>query len=97
MKTKGFLFPVLFAFLGFSTRLDIPETIDGVPVTAIGEEAFKLHSCLSYVTLPEGVTEVQLGENAITIGQSAFAGNPLQLLVIPANQPVGYHILCGNL
>lgn len=46
-------------YLGFSTRLDIPETINGVPVKAIGEEAFKLHSCLSYVTLPEGVTKIQ--------------------------------------
>ena len=47
-------------------------------ITEIGSEAFA----------DAALTEIQLGEDAITIGQSAFTVNPLQLLVIPANQPV---------
>ncbi|MGN0355439.1 MAG: leucine-rich repeat domain-containing protein [Muricoprocola sp.] len=46
------------AYKGFHVRLDIPETIDGVPVTSIGDNAFNGHLYLSYVTLPEGLTSI---------------------------------------
>ena len=45
-------------YTGFSTRLDIPETIDGVPVTAVGDNAFQGHRYLCYLTLPEGLTSI---------------------------------------
>lgn len=45
-------------YTGFNTRLDIPETIDGVPVTAVGDSAFTRHRYLCYLTLPEGLTSI---------------------------------------
>ena len=45
-------------YTGYSTRLDIPETIDGVPVTAVGDNAFQGHRYLCYLTLPEGLTSI---------------------------------------
>lgn len=45
-------------YTGYSTRLDIPETIDGVQVTAVGDQAFKGNLFLSYLTLPEGLTSI---------------------------------------
>ena len=51
---------------GFSTRLTIPDSIGGVPVTAIGQDAFKSHHYLCYVTIPEGVTDIENGAFAST-------------------------------
>lgn len=51
-------------YYGYGTRVDIPETIGGVPVTAIGESVFESHHYLYYVTIPEGVTEI--GANAFS-------------------------------
>ena len=51
-------------YSGRAVRLDIPETINGAPVKAIGQGAFEKHPTLCYVSLPEGVT---------TIGEKAFS------------------------
>jgi hypothetical protein len=50
-------------YIGSDTELDIPGTIDGYKVVAIGDSAFYGCSRLTSVTIPEGVT---------TIEQSAF-------------------------
>lgn len=50
-------------YTGYSTRLDIPGTIDGVQVTAVGDNAFQGNRFLCCLTLPEGLT---------TIGNEAF-------------------------
>ena len=52
------------AYLGFGVRVDIPAQIGGVPVRAIGDEAFYGHRYLYDVTIPEGVE---------AIGAQAFA------------------------
>lgn len=54
----------VLAYNGFASRVDIPDTIGGVPVTAIGDYAFDSNRYAFYVTIPEGVT---------TIGEGAFA------------------------
>ncbi len=46
------------AYTGYNVRLDIPETIDGVQVTAIGDNGFTGHRYLCYLTLPEGLTSI---------------------------------------
>lgn len=45
-------------YTGSSARLEVPSEIDGVPVRAIGDEAF--YSCyyIYYVTIPEGVETI---------------------------------------
>lgn len=45
-------------YTGYSTRLDIPEEIDGVPVTSIGDHAFQGNRFLCYLTLPEGLMSI---------------------------------------
>ncbi len=63
------------AFIGESTNVVIPQTIDGVPVTMIGEKAFSETNVKS-VVIPEGVTY---------IGPSAFQKcKQLDTVVIPS-------------
>jgi len=50
-------------FNGYDVCVEIPETIGGVPVKAIGDGAFGDHNYICMLTLPEGVE---------TIGASAF-------------------------
>lgn len=45
-------------YTGSSARLEIPAEIDGVPVKAIGENAFSGCYSIYYVTIPEGVETV---------------------------------------
>ena len=45
-------------YTGYSTRLDIPENIDGVQVTAVGDQVFQGNRFLCYLTLPEGLTSI---------------------------------------
>lgn len=53
------------SYNGMNTRLTIPESIDGVPVKAIGKRALWEDPLLGYVTLPEGLEYV--GEDAFSI------------------------------
>ena len=50
---------------GNPTEVTIPETYEGLPVKAIGDEAFSSCESLTSITLPEGIT---------TIGSYAFYG-----------------------
>ncbi|MBQ8322845.1 MAG: leucine-rich repeat domain-containing protein [Clostridia bacterium] len=65
----------------------IPQKCDGLPVTAVGGEAFKFCRNLTSVTIPDSVTSigkdafyycdaltsVTLGKNVMTVGDYAFA------------------------
>ena len=48
-------------FNGGFASISIPATIDGYPVTAIGENAFKGHSSLVSVTLPGSIVSIAAG------------------------------------
>lgn len=57
--------------------LTVPETLNGIPVTAIGDKAFSQCYYLTDVTLPEGITH---------IGDFAFEDcTDLETLTIPAS------------
>ena len=72
---------------GAVTIIDIPATINGYPVTTIGDYAFSGHSSLTSVTIPKGMTSfggwafynctsltaITIPEGVTFIGDSAFA------------------------
>ena len=74
-----------------SGALTIPKTIDGLPVTTIGEDAFYRCTLLTRVVIPEGVTtianeafsgctaltEVAIPDSVTVIGDYAFQGSGL--------------------
>ena len=64
---------VITRYLGTNTTVRIPPTIQGIPVTSIGGEAFRNRGLIS-VTIPNGV---------ISIGNNAFEGNHLTNINIP--------------
>ena len=43
-------------YVGSATNVEIPDTINGIKVTAIGSEAFKGNTSIQSVVIPEGVT-----------------------------------------
>ena len=74
-------------YTGYAGDVDIPSTLDGYPVTAIGDGAF-YGSSLAAVEIPNGVTTigdgafaycdilmiVKISDSVTTIGDSAFTG-----------------------
>ena len=64
-------------YIGSGGSVDIPATIDGKPVTSIGEYAFADYSGLTSITIPNSV---------ISIGNYAFAGcSELTSITIPSS------------
>src|SRR5262245_50977113 len=77
----------------------IPETIDGLPVTRIGDSAFYEFGGLDAVVIPNsvtsigdsafrlcfGLTNVTIGNSVTNIGYGAFSGCGLHSVVIPDN------------
>lgn len=83
-----------------AVEVEIPQSIDGIPVTAIGMLAFSGCSALKYVRIPEGVVSINafafsgcnslvsivLPESLRQIGSDAFSGcQKLSVLSIPQN------------
>ncbi|MDR1905230.1 MAG: leucine-rich repeat domain-containing protein [Treponema sp.] len=61
-------------FKGSASEITVPQTIDGLPVTAIGDDAFD-NKGLTSLVLPEGLE---------TIGFFSFTSNKLASLTIPS-------------
>jgi hypothetical protein len=61
-------------FKGSASEITVPQTIDSLPVTAIGEFAFD----------DKGLTSLVLPEGLETIGLLSFSGNKLTSLTIPS-------------
>jgi hypothetical protein len=62
-------------YRGTQKKLTIPETIDGLPVTTIGKEAFERSS----------VSEIVLPSSLISIEENAFWYSNIQEVTIPKN------------
>jgi hypothetical protein len=60
-------------YKGNDTAIDIPDSIDNIPVTIIGSRAFE-HKGITSVIIPEGVLEIE---------GNAFNGNRLENIIIP--------------
>jgi hypothetical protein len=86
---------IITGYTGTNTVIRIPDSIDNIPVTVIGEGAFEEKNVRA-VTLPAGLTEIgpqafrgngltklEIPGKATTIGVGAFAENSLRSLVIP--------------
>jgi hypothetical protein len=88
---------VITKYNGWDAAVVIPETVNGIRVTAIGEKAFSGND-LTSVTIPRGVTSignsafspnkltrVTIPDSVTSIGSSAFARNQLASVTIPGN------------
>ena len=87
---------VITGFAGDAPLLNIPATLDGYPVIAIGERAFEGTSPVA-ITVPEGVeeigwfafygcatlTDVTLPASIRSIGYAVFDGCPRLTLICP--------------
>ena len=69
-------------------RIEIPEELDGHPVTAIGKSAFQNCTDLHHVSIPDAVT---------VIGNSAFSGCSLYEIVLPGSlTEIGDYAFAAN-
>ena len=88
----------------------IPNTIDGYPVTKIGNNAYQAAYDLSGVIIPDNVTSigasafgscynlksVSLGNNLTTIGEGAFVGTKISTISFPTSlTTIGTHAFSG--
>lgn len=92
-------------YVGHDMELTIPNSLNGVCITSIGDRAFAYCESLSSVIIPEGVanigrlaffacdslTTITLPDTLISIGELAFAFCPLSTITIPNNVTrIGY-------
>lgn len=93
----------ILKYTGTGGNIVIPSELDGVAVTAIGENAFEGTDTLTGVTIPDSVTNigndafcdclslssVTLPDNYVSIGSSAFYNCPeLKNITIPENADI---------
>ncbi len=71
---------IVIGYDGSEQVLTIPETVNGVPVTAIGEGAFEGDAVLTRIVLPQSL---------LTIGERAFAGSKLITADLGGAQDIG--------
>lgn len=78
----------ILQYVGQAAVLEMPDTLDGVPITSIGAGAFQQAHSLRAVTLSAGITrledwafadlhrleQVMSGENLTQLGENAFSG-----------------------
>ncbi len=64
---------VILEYVGNTTAVRIPATVQGLPVREIGERAFQRKSSITSVVIPEGVTIIRHGWSGY-MNVGAFAG-----------------------
>ncbi|MHC6204272.1 leucine-rich repeat domain-containing protein [Breznakiellaceae bacterium SP9] len=86
---------IITGYTGKEKNIQIPDTIDSIPVTAIGELAFSSKG-LTNVIIPKGITAIKnvafsdnrlssiiIPESVLSIGHAAFENNLLQEIILP--------------
>ena len=64
-------------YRGAEEEVEVPEELDGIAITAIGDGAFKLRQDITSVVIPEGV---------VSIGARAFSScDGIKTLVLPGS------------
>ncbi|MBQ9115511.1 MAG: leucine-rich repeat protein [Clostridia bacterium] len=96
--SSGSKYYTVTGYEGEDTEVVIPDSVEGIPVTAIANEAFKDKQRIASITLPNNVTSIgynafqgcisletlKLGNNVKSIPNSmAYGCNKLQSIVIP--------------
>jgi len=85
-------------YTGTGGAATIPATIDGLPVTSIGANAFNYNSSLTSITIPGSVTSIEdlafalcyslssitIPDSVTSIGWAAFEEDPLTSVTIPS-------------
>jgi hypothetical protein len=75
----------IVGFKGSKRSIQIPGSINSIPVTAIGEFAF------------DNITDIIIPEGIVSIGNGAFSNNQLRSLVIPETVlSIGHVAFQGN-
>ncbi|MBQ3006387.1 MAG: leucine-rich repeat protein [Clostridia bacterium] len=78
----------IIAYLGADENVSVPQSINGKPVVAIGDSAFRNCAGIKSVSIPEGIVSIEsnafsncvnlekisLAESVTTIGEKAFFG-----------------------
>ncbi|MDR2519038.1 MAG: leucine-rich repeat domain-containing protein [Spirochaetaceae bacterium] len=111
MYKKGKQRVTITGYTGGERKVSIPDAIEGLPVTAIGNKAFARQGALTSVIIPASVTaiggsafarcanlkSVIIPERLIYIGNSAFSGCArLKSAAIPAAAAViGTYVFAG--
>ncbi len=98
---------MILDYYGSDSDIVVPDTLEGYPVRAIGEEAFYHHKFVKSITLPEGVEylgksafsscynaeSINIPESVTHIGEMAFYScEALKSIVVPSSvKVVGSH------
>jgi hypothetical protein len=93
-------------YIGLSTDVIIPKSIDGKSVNSIGDDAFSGHTRLTGITIPESIrsigdnafhacyrlTDITIPEGVISIGDRAFwlCSNLIAISVPDSVTSIGY-------
>ena len=91
--------------------VEIPEEIDGTPVTCIGDKAFRRIDFIAAVLIPEsvakigktafgecaGLVEIRIPESVVEIGNCAFSGcTAMETITLPEKlKSIGYELFAG--
>ena len=86
----------IIEYTGSATSISIPETLDGLTVTIIGESAFDYSYSMVSIIIPNSVTtigdhafrgcriaDINLGSGITKIGEYAFYGNDISNITFP--------------
>ena len=73
-------------YRGTERVVEIPQTINGIPVTIIGTKAF----------YSKDLVEVIIPESVLIIEPMAFAENQLESVTIPGSSYIGYEAFANN-